>query len=64
MTPGNGRRFRKSRMPPMLEIHASQRGKTRLWMTRSPAAIKKTLPKASPTLSSANVSRYSVYDRP
>jgi len=48
----------------MLEIHASQRGKTRLWMTRSPAAIKKTLPKASPTLSSANVSRYSVYDRP
>ena len=48
----------------MREIHASQRGKTRLWMRRSPAAIKKTLPKASPTLSSANVSRYSVYERP
>jgi len=64
MTPPKAEHLEKSRVPPMREIHASQRGETRLWMRRSPVAIKKTLPKASPTLSSANVSRYSVYERP
>ncbi len=35
----------KRKMPVGTEIDASQRGKTRLWMIRAPAAITKTLPK-------------------
>jgi hypothetical protein len=36
----------KRKMPVGTEIDASQRGKTRLWMIRTPAAITKTFPKA------------------
>jgi hypothetical protein len=64
VTPLEAKALHEQNVPPGTAIQASQCGSTRIRTSRSPAAIKKTLPKTSPTLSSVNVKRYRVYGRP